>query len=200
MDCREIQLSCPNVPLLNGTKAAPLTLRHLIPFVMLPIKCTSPLQDLAVSIALLHPVPASSLPPPPPPHPFRSLMNCTNPRLTSNPNFLSQWSQTITRGESCACSRLAHGKWCALLARTHTHTHVHLHTQSQALLLIDRVMERFKIQLTCTVRQSLLSLEFNRLGQPSSWSEQEVILILSRDPSSFPLIETVLEKFLLLLL
>lgn len=31
MDCREIQLSCPNVPLLNGTKAAPLTLRHLIP-------------------------------------------------------------------------------------------------------------------------------------------------------------------------
>lgn len=73
-----------------------------------------------------------------------------------------------------------------------THAYLHLHTQRQAMLLIDRVMERFKIQLTCTVRQSLLSLEFNRLRQSSSWSEHEVILILSCDPSLFTDVETVL--------
>lgn len=63
-------------------------------------------------------------------------------------------------------------------ARAHTQTHIHTvsHTRkSEVGLLIDRVIERFKIHLPSTVRQTLLSLEFNRLGQSSSWSSWEDI-------------------------
>lgn len=129
-------------------------------------------------------------------------MNCANLRLTSNPIFLSRRSQTITRGESCT---LTLGTWelarCSLHTHTHTQTrmnktYTHLHTGSEVKLLIDGVIERFKIHLTSTVRQSLLSLEFNRLRQSSSWSKREVILILSCMLSSFSDFETVFEKFL----
>lgn len=96
---------------------------------MLPIKCTFPVRVLAVNAALLHPVPASSLPPP---HPFRILMNCTNLRLTSNPIFLPRRSQTITRGESCVRSRLALWQRRALLARMHTRTRAPTPTHTES--------------------------------------------------------------------
>lgn len=107
------------------------------------------------------------------PHHFRNLMNCTNLRLTSNPIFLPLWPQTITGGESCTHTL---GTWERVHACAHTHTHAcaHLHcpsyTQIEVGLLIDRVIERFKIHLPSTVRQAQPCLELNRLRQSSSWS------------------------------
>lgn len=107
------------------------------------------------------------------PHRFRNLMNCTNLRLTPNPVFLSVRSQAITGGESYA---LTIGTW--ELVCTYTLT-VYTHTLSHTVeLLIDRVIDRFKIHLSSTVRQTPLSPEFNRLSQTSSWSNRENVLIL----------------------
>lgn len=107
------------------------------------------------------------------PHHFRNLMNCTDLRLTYSPIFLPLWPQTITGGESCTHTL---GTWELVRAHTQTHIHTVSHTRkSEVGLLIDRVIERFKIRLPSTVRRTLLSLEFNRLGEWSSWSRWEDI-------------------------
>lgn len=120
------------------------------------------LQSCVQLSRLQLPVPATAT------HHFRNLMNCTDLRLTSNPIFLSLQSQTITGGESCIHTP---GTWELVHTRTHTHTYTlshtdtHTHTHSEVKLLIDRVIERFKIHLPSTVTRALLSLEFNRLKQ-----------------------------------
>ena len=55
---------------------------------------------------------------------------------------------------------------------TAVHEHTNTHTRSGVRLLIDRVIERFKIHLPSTVRQALLSLEFNGLRQSELLEQQ----------------------------
>lgn len=111
-------------------------------------------------------------------HHFRNLMNCTNLRLTSSPVFLFLQSQTVTGGESFTHTL---GTWelmrthhLCLHNLTHTCTHAHAHTQGKWSSFIDRVIERFKIHLPSTVRQALLSLEFNRLRQTALGMEENI--------------------------
>lgn len=99
-------------------------------------------------------------------------MNCGNLRLTSNPIFLFFAIPDPSLEVSHVLTHLAHGEW---REGSHTHTHTFPYTYSEVKLLIDRVIERFTIQLPSAVRWARPSLKFNRLRQSAYWNSASTL-------------------------